>query len=253
MSQAAVDLLELGSLNEGHVYGRVPLRAEPVPSAAAWPLRVTARRGIRRILRAAGQVDLLHLRMADVGSLAAADVARELGIPVVFTVAPDPHAVIQSLDRAGSLTREHFGEVDLREHFWFRARLVQNLASNAAHTVLFPRPQLQRDMSQLVGIDITSHPERHTIVAEGVDLEVIDARRRRGRAQRRDGAALRDLRVAPRRPAREPASPAVRRERRAPAPREGHGDARRRLGARRPARPRQPADRRRRPRPALAR
>ena len=145
-----------------------------MPSAAAWPLRVTARRGIRRILRAAGPVDLLHLRMADVGSLAAADVARELGIPTVFTVAPDPHAVIRSLDRSGALTREHFGEVDMREHFWFRARLVTNLASNAAHTVLFPRPQLQRDMAQLVGIDITSHPERHTIVAEGVDLAVVD-------------------------------------------------------------------------------
>ena len=147
VAQAAEDLLEIGSATSGHVYGRIPLLPEPVPSAAAWPLRVTARRGIRRMLRAAGRVDLLHLRMADVGSLAAADVARELGIPVVFTVAPDPHAVIHSLDRSGALTREHFGEIDLREHFWFRARLVQNLASNAAHTVLFPRPQLQRDMS----------------------------------------------------------------------------------------------------------
>jgi glycosyltransferase involved in cell wall biosynthesis len=172
--QAAEDLLEIGSATSGHVYGRVPLLTHPVPSAAAWPLRVTARRGIRRILRAAGPVDLLHLRMADVGSLAAADVARELGIPTVFTVAPDPHAVIRSLDRSGALTREAFGVTDMREHFWFRARLVTNLASNAAHTVLFPRPELQRDMSQLVGIDITAHPERHTIVAEGVDLAVVD-------------------------------------------------------------------------------
>ena len=112
--------------------------------------------------------------MADVGSLAAADVARELDIPVVFTVAPDPHAVIQSLDLAGRLTRENFGEVDQQEHFWFRARLVQRLAANASHTVLFPRPALQRDMRELVGIDITAHPERHTIVPEGVDLQVID-------------------------------------------------------------------------------
>lgn len=174
VAQAAEDLLEIGSETSGHVYGRVPLLPAPVPSAAAWPLRVTARRGIRRILRAAGPVDLLHLRMADVGSLAAADVARELGIPTVFTVAPDPHAVIRSLDRSGALTREDFGTTDLREHFWFRARLVTSLASNAAHTVLFPRPELQRDMSQLVGIDITSHPERHTIVAEGVDLAVVE-------------------------------------------------------------------------------
>lgn len=174
VAQAAEDLLEIGAATSGHVYGRVPLLADPVPSAAAWPLRVTARRGIRRILRAAGPVDLLHLRMADVGSVAAADVARELGIPTVFTVAPDPHAVIRSLDRSGALTRERFGDVDLVEHFWYRARLVTRLASNAAHTVLFPRPDLRRDMAQLVGIDVTAHPERHTIVAEGVDLAVVD-------------------------------------------------------------------------------
>lgn len=157
----------------GHVYGRIPLLSEAVQSANAWPLRVAARRGIRRILRAA-QVDLLHLRMADVGSLAAADVARELDIPVVFTVAPDPHAVIQSLDLSGSLTRWNFGEIDEVEHFWFRTRLVQQLASNADHTVLFPRPELERDMRALVGIDITAHPERHTIVPEGIDLGVVD-------------------------------------------------------------------------------
>ncbi|MGA1836239.1 glycosyltransferase [Herbiconiux sp. 11R-BC] len=158
----------------GHLYGRIPLFSEPVNSAAAWPMRVAARRGIRRLLRAAGGVDLLHLRMADVGSLAAADVARELDVPVVFTVAPDPHAVIRSLDLAGQLTRWNFGDVDEQDHFWFRARLVQRLASNSAHTVLFPRPQLARDMRELVGIDITAHPERHTIVPEGIDLGVVD-------------------------------------------------------------------------------
>lgn len=164
----------IAGTTSGHAYGRVPLLNEPVSSAAAWPLRVAARRGIRRILRASGGVDLLHLRMADVGSLAAADVARELDIPVVFTVAPDPHAVIQSLDLSGALTRETFGDVDAHEHFWFRTRLVQQLASNASHTVLFPRPELKRDMRELVGIDITSHPERHTIVPEGIDLDVVD-------------------------------------------------------------------------------
>ncbi|RPE74269.1 MULTISPECIES: glycosyltransferase [unclassified Frondihabitans] len=158
----------------GHLYGRIPLLSDPVPSAEAWPLRVAARRGIRRILRASGGVDMLHLRMADVGSLAAADVARELDIPVVFTVAPDPHAVIQSLDLAGSLTRWNFGDLDEREHFWFRSRLVQELAADAAHTVLFPRPNLETDMRELVGIDVTAHPERHTIVPEGIDLEVVD-------------------------------------------------------------------------------
>ena len=164
----------ISETDAGHLYGTIPLLSEAVQSANAWPLRVAARRGIRRMLRAAGHVDLLHLRMADVGSLAAADVARELEIPVVFTVAPDPHAVINSMDLSGRLTRQNFGDVDQSEHFWFRARLVQQLAANAAHTVLFPRPELARDMRELVGIDIAAHPERHTIVPEGVDLGVID-------------------------------------------------------------------------------
>jgi glycosyltransferase involved in cell wall biosynthesis len=171
---ALASVLSLGESQTGHVYGSVPLLSDPVQSANAWPLRVAARRGIRRLLKAAGNVDLIHLRMADVGSLATSDVARELDIPVVFTVAPDPHAVINSMDLSGRLTRWNFGDVDAGEHFWFRTRLVQQLASNAAHTVLFPRPELQRDMKQLVGIDITSHPERHTIVPEGIDLDVVD-------------------------------------------------------------------------------
>ena len=174
VADALQSVVDIGAGEWGHDYGRVPLLSEPVQSASAWPLRVAARRGIRRMLRAAGGVDLLHLRMADVGSLAAADVARELDIPVVFTVAPDPHAVIHSLDLSGRLTRQNFGEIDEVEHFWFRTHLVQQLAANAAHTVLFPRPSLERDMRELVGIDITAHPERHSTVPEGIDLEVVD-------------------------------------------------------------------------------
>ncbi|MFS2241480.1 glycosyltransferase [Microbacterium sp. OR16] len=173
-AQAGPDLLRVAGGETGHVYGHIPLSPPPVSSAAAWPLRVSVRRGIRRLLRAAGRVDVLHLRMADVGSLAAADVARELGIPTVFTVAPDPHSVIASLERSGTLTRKDFGRADLAEHFWFRTHLVQSLAASAAHSVFFPRPELERDMHALIGIDMSSHPERHTVVAEGVDLEVVD-------------------------------------------------------------------------------
>lgn len=186
-AQAGPDLLRVAGGETGHVYGHIPLSAPPVTSAAAWPLRVSVRRGIRRLLRAAGRVDVLHLRMADVGSLAAADVARELGIPTVFTVAPDPHSVIASLERSGTLTREAFGPADLTEHFWFRTHLVQSLAASAAHSVFFPRPSLERDMHALVGIDMTSHPERHTVVAEGVDLDVVDRAVARAR-QAADGA-----------------------------------------------------------------
>jgi len=173
-TDALDSLSSVGSMVRGHAYASVPLLSEPVASSDAWQLRVAAERGIRRILRAAGTVDALHLRMADVGSLAAANVARDLGIPVVFTVAPDPHAVIRTLDLAGDLTRANFGDIDESEHFWFRARLVQRLAGDAAHTVLFPRPNLETDMRELVGIDITAHPERHSIVPEGIDLAVVD-------------------------------------------------------------------------------
>lgn len=167
-------LSRAGATVSGHTYTSVPLLSEPRASADAWPLRVATERGIRRILRAAGTVDVLHLRMADVGSLAAASVARDLGIPVVFTVAPDPHALIHSLDTAGVLTRQNFGDIDEREHYWFRARLVQRLAADSDHTVLFPRPDLAKDMRELVGIDITAHPERHSVVPEGIDLDVVD-------------------------------------------------------------------------------
>ena len=167
-------LPEVSSTLSGHAFATVPFLGAPISSAESWPRRVAVQRGIRRILRAAGTVDVLHLRMADVGTLAASTVARELEIPVVFTVAPDPHSVINAMDAAGSLTRANFGAVDEAEHFWFRARLVQRMAADAAHTVLFPRPALEQDMRDLVGIDITAHPERHSVVAEGIDLTVIE-------------------------------------------------------------------------------
>jgi len=173
-ADALACLPEVSSTLSGHAFATVPFLGAPISSADAWPRRVAVQRGIRRILRAAGSVDVLHLRMADVGTLAASSVARELEIPVVFTVAPDPHSVINAMDAAGSLTRANFGAVDEVEHFWFRARLVQRIAADAAHTVLFPRPELERDMRELVGIDITAHPERHSVVAEGIDLTVIE-------------------------------------------------------------------------------
>ncbi len=174
-ADALACLSEVGSTLSGHAFASVPFPGEPVPLAEAWPRRVSAQRGIRRVLRAAGSVDAIHLRMADIGTLAATTVARELEIPVVFTVAPDPHGVIHSLDASGTLTRANFGSIDEREHFWFRARLVQRLAADAAHTVLFPRADLGRTMRDLVGIDIAAHPERHSVVAEGIDIGVIES------------------------------------------------------------------------------
>jgi glycosyltransferase involved in cell wall biosynthesis len=170
-ARAALDALRPG---DGHLLTPVPLLTEAAPAAQAWPSRVAAERGIRRVLRT-HRADVLHLRMAEVGSLAAAEVARELGIPVVFTLAPDPHAVIHALDMTGALHRGNFGTEDEREHYWFRARLVQRLAADAAHVVLFPRPDVQHDMRELLGLDVAAQPGRYTVVPEGIDLRVSAA------------------------------------------------------------------------------
>ncbi|GAA4693333.1 glycosyltransferase [Nocardioides conyzicola] len=168
---AALDALAPG---DGHLLTPVPLLSEAASAAQAWPSRIAAERGIRRVLRT-HHADVLHLRMAEVGSLAAAQVARELGIPVVFTLAPDPHAVVHALDMTGGLHRGNFGAEDEREHYWFRARLVQRLAEDSAHIVLFPRPHLQDDLRELLGLDVAGNPGRFTVVPEGVDLRVSAA------------------------------------------------------------------------------
>ncbi|MWV60151.1 glycosyltransferase [Rathayibacter sp. VKM Ac-2754] len=178
----------------GHGFAPVPFVGLPVPMPQAWPRRVAAERGIRRVLRAAGRVDVLHLRMADVGSLAAAAVARELDIPTVFTVAPDPHALIAGLDASGALSRADFGDRDATEHFWFRVRLVQRLAADAAHTVLFPREDLATSMRELIGIDITAHPERHTVVPEGIDVRLVERGEQAARISAAGGVVASDVR-----------------------------------------------------------
>ncbi|MGD3997131.1 hypothetical protein QT641_22530, partial [Xanthomonas citri pv. citri] len=135
---AAVDALT--DPQGGHVLAPIPLMTEPTDATNAWPASVAAERGIRRALTAHGRVGVVHLRMADVGSMAAAAVATTLGIPTVFTLAPDPHAVIHDLDMTGALTRGGFGAVDTQEHYWYRTALVSRLATGAHHSALFPRP-----------------------------------------------------------------------------------------------------------------
>ena len=125
--------------------------------------------------------------------MAAAEVAAELGIPVVFTVAPDPQALLAAREADGTLPRAAFGAVDSVEHFWFRARLVHRLAEQAEHLVLFPRPDVEREHLPLVGIDVSTDPERVTVVGEGVDVVGVD------RVARRSGATRREARSPPRR------------------------------------------------------
>ncbi|MGS0688534.1 glycosyltransferase, partial [Nakamurella sp. GG22] len=181
MSRGSVDAAidALTDPQSGHILAPIPLMMEPTDATNAWPASVAAERGIRRALTAHGRVDVVHLRMADVGSMAAAAVATALGIPTVFTLAPDPHAVIHALDMTGALTRGGFGAVDTREHYWYRTALVSRLATGAHHSALFPRPELRDRLSDLLGIDIDTEPGRYTVVPEGIDVSVSDAARAR--------------------------------------------------------------------------
>jgi glycosyltransferase involved in cell wall biosynthesis len=165
----------------GHVYAPVVLpEGTPRGIGAAWPGLVGARRGIRRALRANGPIDQVHLRMADVGSLAASMVARSEGIETVFSLAPDPHALIAAREGAGQLDRITFGPADAAEHLWFRVRLVARLTEEARRVVLFPRPGLREHLRAWTGIDIEDDPDRYVVVPEGVDTAGIA----RARAER---------------------------------------------------------------------
>ena len=155
----------------GHHYLGLPVPRPAPPASRSWTLRGAALEGLRRQLGAAGRVDVLHLRMADVGSWAGAQVARELGIPVVLTLAPDPHALLAAREAAGTLTRETFAPADLAEHLVFRIRLLRDLREQAAALVTFPRPRLERDLRRLLHLDPA---EEVHVVPEGIDVEALD-------------------------------------------------------------------------------
>ncbi|WP_404389577.1 glycosyltransferase [Humibacillus xanthopallidus] len=174
--RSAAALTALANVEEpGHHYLSVPLWGQSPQAARAWPLWVAARRGIRRALRVAGQVDALHLRMADVGSLAAASAAHELGVPLVLTLAPDPHALVASREGSGELTRATIGDADEVEHLVFRDSLLRQLARRADHVVVFPRADLERDLRDLLGIDVDDEQLRLSVVPEGINLPALDA------------------------------------------------------------------------------
>jgi glycosyltransferase involved in cell wall biosynthesis len=139
----------------------------------AWPYRVEIERGLRRVLRSCGHVDAIHLRMADVGTMAAARVARQLDIPVVFTAAPDPHVVLRSLEADGTLGRADFGESDALEHWWFRARMVERITAQADRIALLPRPGMRADLRDLLGHD--TEDGRSTVIPEGVHAATVRA------------------------------------------------------------------------------
>jgi glycosyltransferase involved in cell wall biosynthesis len=177
------------------VFAAVPFPT--VEMADAWEHRILAERGIRRQLLTSAPVHAIHLRMADVGSLAAASVAASLRIPLVFTAAPDPHAVIQGLQDSGALTRDGFGDQDHDGHWWFRARLVERLTRSANAIALLPRPDARRTVGRYFGMSTTDLADRSAVIPEGVHASTVDQAHREAVAFAGTGgpAVLSDVRT----------------------------------------------------------
>ena len=166
-----------GHIADRHRLERIPYGVgATVPWREAWRYRSHLEHEMTAIGRALGDRRVVwHLRMADVGTLAASAVARRLGQPVVFTAAPDPHVVIDALEDDGRLDRATFGRADAEFQYWFRARMVERLSAQVEHLALLPRTTLQRELIDLVGLDEDDLRRRSDVVPEGVDVKSIDA------------------------------------------------------------------------------
>ena len=153
-----------------------------------WEHLPTIERGIRRAIRRAGGIDLLHLRMADAGTLAGAQTAAVEGIPTCFSLAPDPHNVLASLQTRGEADQGSVVRLATEGHIWFRARLVERLARESDRIALFPRAQaIDFFTGAGSGSGAGAAPEpfdqRAAVVAEGIDIGLIR------RAEAADGLA----------------------------------------------------------------
>ncbi|MBA3604986.1 MAG: sucrose synthase (sucrose-UDP glucosyltransferase), partial [Acidimicrobiia bacterium] len=169
-------LRDVWSAQDGEQFAAVPFGPpESVDIRSAWPYRIAVERGIRRVLAGDRRPHVVHLRLADVGTLGAATVARRLAIPTVFTAAPDPHVVVRVLEADGALSRENFGDADELEHWWFRARMVERLTSQADRIALLPRPAVRKDLRELLGHDIDDTPDRSAVIPEGVHARRVRA------------------------------------------------------------------------------
>ena len=129
-------------------------------------------RGIRHAIRRTGGVDLIHLRMADAGTLAGAHVAEAGGIRTCFSLAPDPHHVLHALQARREADQVAFVRLATDDHLWFRARLVERLAREADRVALFPH---SRPVGLFAGdgAQPASSDRRSAVVAEGIDIGLI--------------------------------------------------------------------------------
>jgi glycosyltransferase involved in cell wall biosynthesis len=146
-----------------------------LPAAAMWEHRLELERALETAVCELGGVDVAHLRFADAGAFAAARVFKRLGVPVAFTAAPDPHAVIDGAQQRGELTRDTFPAAELSEHYLLRAGLVADLLAQAQAVVVLPRPDARAALQRLIGVPLAQIQDArvHTI-AEGISFAEID-------------------------------------------------------------------------------
>ena len=143
---------------------------------------------------------MAHLRFADAGTFAASRALRRAGVRVVFTLAPDPHALIAEGERSGALTRAAFAERESAEHNLFRLRLVDELAATADRLVILPRAGGRDEVERLLGRRLPA--ERTTAVPEGISLDADRACARGAAARALPAARILVRGLAAARPAR---------------------------------------------------
>ena len=154
-----------------------------------WAYRPEIEAEFARSIARHGPFDVAHLRFADVGTFAAARVFHRLGVPVVFTLAPDPHSVLRDGEANGQLDRTSFPAADLEHRYVFRAWLVDWLLREADALAVLPRPGIERELRELLGPSFdTVRPERLWTIPEGI---AVDGAAERPMAP--GGAAVRTL------------------------------------------------------------
>ncbi|MEO6652128.1 MAG: glycosyltransferase family 4 protein [Ilumatobacteraceae bacterium] len=145
--------------------------SRPVNGAGdMWEHLPAVERGIRRVLRLAGPIDVLHLRMADVGTLAGAAVAEEAQVATCLSLAPDPHNVLESMHAQGQLDASSFDHLERTQHVWFRARMIEELGQVADRVALFPRVRSFPFLDALPHRDEAEGRARTAVIAEGIDV-----------------------------------------------------------------------------------
>ena len=163
----------------GHVLAPIPLMTEPTDATNAWPVSVAAERGIRRALTAHGRVDVVHLRMADVGSMAAARGGHRARHPhrVHPRARPARRDPRPGHDRGADPRRLRRGR--RAGALLVPDGLVQPARDRRSPLRALPAAGAARPARDLLGIDIDTEPGRYTVVPEGIDVSVSDAARDR--------------------------------------------------------------------------